>query len=267
MKMTQKSDIKSKPVQTKTGARFLVKIVEATGIGEGYSASVAWFAERMLLASFALAVVSFAAGSMFVLKLSEPIGESFVYNAAARKAQLAEEGIKVFSQQVIDVASPVFAALVKENREEEDPQATEIAARKEKLKNYFLSKKSPFADDDATLTAFATSKNMKLMVAISFVESTFGKHCYYFNCSGIGGTPPSLRKYENYAEWVKDFDTLLEERYEGVPPEKFIGLYVQPGSPNWIYGVKQTLRELDESGIAESNYKSNKNVIYTNTAL
>lgn len=235
----------------KTAPRFLTKLVEATGVGEGYSSTVAWFAERMLLASFALAVVSFAAGTMFVLRLSEPISESVAYNAAARRAQLAEDGVKVFSQQVIDVASPVFGAFVKENREEIVPEVDQVAIRKEKLRIYLESKKSPFAEEETALDAFAQSRNMKMMVAISFVESTFGKNCYYFNCSGIGGTPPKLRKYNSYAEWIKDFDDLLERRYKDVPPEDFIGLYVQPGSPNWIHGVKQVLREFDEQGIAK----------------
>lgn len=250
--MPLQTELKPKRVpKPKTAPHFLVKLVEATGVGEGYSTTVAWFAERMLLASFALAVVSFAAGTMFVLRLSEPIGDSVVYNAAARRAALAEEGVKVFSQQVIDVASPVFAALVKENREPEvDLEAVELAARKDKLRTYLKSKNSPFAEDEAALDAFVASKNMKLMVAISFVESTFGKNCYYYNCSGIGGTPPKLRKYEGYAEWIKDFDDLLERRYKGVPPEEFIGLYVQPGSANWLYGVKQVIREFEEQGIA-----------------
>ncbi len=237
-------------LKPKKASRFLTKLVESTGIGEGYSSTVAWFAERMIIASLLLAVTSFAAGSLFVLRLSQPIADSVVYTAAANRAKLAEDGIKVFSQQVIDVASPVFADLIKENRApEEDPVAAQLAIRKEKLRTYLESKNSPFAEDEATLDAFVASKNMKLMVAISFVESTYGKHCYYYNCSGIGGTPPSLRKYDGYAEWVKDFDDLLERRYKDVPPEKFIGLYVQPGSPNWIYGVKQVIREFDEQGI------------------
>lgn len=235
----------------KNGSLFLTKLVEATGVQEGYSTTVAWFAERMIIASFALAVVAFAAGTMFVLKLSQPIGDSVIYGAAANRAQMAEDGVRVFSQQVVDVASPVFAALVKENRapEEEDPEAAQLAIRKEKLRTYLQSKKSPFAEDEATLDAFVASKNMKLMVAISFVESTFGKNCYYYNCSGIGGTPPSLRKYDGYAAWVRDFDDLLERRYKDLPPEEFIGLYVQPGSANWLYGVKQVIREFEEQGI------------------
>ncbi|HEX3099474.1 MAG TPA: hypothetical protein VHQ41_00690 [Patescibacteria group bacterium] len=246
--------------RAKVGALFLTKMIEATGVTEGIATTVAWFAERMVIAAFALAVVSFAAGSMFVLKLSEPIGDSSVYSAAAFRARLAEDGVKVFSQQVIDVASPVFASLIEDNREPETPKVDQLAIRKQKLKAYLETKNSPFAKDDATLNAFVASKNMKLMVAISFVESTYGQHCYYYNCSGIGGTPPTLRKYDGYAEWVKDFDQLLEDRYKGVPPEKFIGLYVQPGSPNWIYGVKQVIKEFDEQGIEAYQYKNIKDI-------
>ena len=231
------------------GTKIVTKWLEATGIPDSYSASMAWFAERTVLAILCLMVLSFASGVFFVMRLSEPIGNSVVYNAAARRAELAEQGIKVVSQQVIDVASPVFTALIKGSRDEKELLAVELALRKEKLKQYLASYNSPFAEDDGALEAFATSKNMKLMVAISFVESTFGKHCYYYNCSGIGGTPPTLRKYDSYAEWIQDFDDLLERRYKDLPPEEFIGLYVQPGSPSWLYGVKQVLSELQELGV------------------
>lgn len=231
------------------GTKIVTKLVEATGIPAGYSATIAWFAERMVLASITLIVLSFASGVMFVLKLSEPIANSGAYDLTAKQALLAEQGVKEFSQQVIDVASPVFLSLIKENRDEIDPEETKVVERKTKLRAYFKEKNSPFAKDDAALDAFARSRNMKLMVAISFVESTFGKNCYYYNCSGIGGTPPTLRKYNSYAEWIRDFDNLLESRYKGVPPEKFVGLYVVPGSPNWLYGVKQVIREFEEQGI------------------
>jgi hypothetical protein len=233
----------------KKGSKWVASLIEATGIPHIHSTTVAWFTERVVLAAVCLIALSFAAGVLFVLRLSEPIGNSVIYDAAAARALLAEDGIKVFSQQVIDVASPVFAAFVKDNREVEDVAVSQLVIRKAKLKEYLAGKRSPFAEDEAALDAFVASKNMKIMVAISFVESTFGQHCYYFNCSGIGGTPPTLRKYDSYAEWIKDFDGLLEKRYKDVPPEKFIGLYVQPGSPNWIYGVKQVLREFDEQGI------------------
>lgn len=236
----------------KKGTKLFTKLVEVTGIPAGYAASVAWFAERLILASFGLIALSFAGGIMFVLRLSEPIAESKLYDGFSQKARLASQGIQVYYQQIIDVASPVFAKLLRDNHEERDIRAEQLAARKEKLKKYLESKNSPFAQDDKALDAFAASKNMKLMVAISFVESTFGRNCYYYNCSGIGGTPPNLKKYDSYAEWIQDFDKLLEDRYKNVPPEKFIGLYVQPGSPNWIYGVKQVIREFKEQGIEDN---------------
>lgn len=231
--------------QLRQGTKLVTSFVEATGIPHGYSETIAWFAERVFLASFVIIAMSFAAGVLFVLRLSEPLAESHFYTAASNRAALAQDGIKVFSQQVIDVASPVFAAFVKENREVADIEAERLVVRKERLKAYLTDKNSPFAEDDEAIEAFATSKNMKMMVAISFVESTFDKNCYYYNCSGIGGTPPALRKYESYAEWIRDFDDLLERRYKDVPPEKFIGLYVQPGSPNWIYGVNQVIDEFE----------------------
>ena len=242
-----KAKIKRK---SKKANKVFVMLVETSGIPKAYSSSVAWFAERVVLAILLVSAISFAAGALFVLRLAEPLGDSQVYGAITHRARVAEDSFKVYSQQVIDIASPIFAALLNDNRKETvDLAAVELAARKEKLRTYLASKNSPFAEDELALDAFVNSKNMKMMVAISFVESTFGKHCYYYNCSGIGGTPPNLRKYENYAEWIQDFDLLLENRYKDVPPEKFIGLYVQPGSPNWIYGVKQVLREFEEHGI------------------
>lgn len=237
----------------KKGTKFVTSLVELTGIPHGYSTSIAWFAERMVLAMLCIASASFAAGALFVLKLSEPIADSHFYSTVSNRAALAQQGIKVYSQQIIDVASPIFGNLIKENRDEDiDWEAVNLAHRKEKLHAYLTDKKSPFAEDEGALDAFVNSRNMRLMVAISFVESTFGKHCYYYNCSGIGGTPPNLRKYNSYAEWIADFDDLLERRYKDLPPEKFIGLYVQPGSPNWLYGVKQVIREFDEYGIEAS---------------
>ncbi len=230
----------------KKGTKIVTRLIEATGIPYGYSTTIAWFAERAVLAMLCLIVLSFASGVMFVLRLSEPIANSDLYNTAATTT---EEGIRVFSQQVIDVTSPIFTRFVKENREVKEVAIDQRVIRKAKLKAYLEAKHSPFALEDSALDAFVASKNMRMMVAISFVESTYGQHCYYFNCSGIGGTPPNLRKYNSYAEWIRDFDALLEKRYKDVPPEKFIGLYVQPGSPNWIFGVKQVIREFEEQGI------------------
>jgi hypothetical protein len=146
----------------------------------------------------------------------------------------------------LNVVADFLPELIEENHREPTAEELEHESQKEKLKAYFAKWKSPFAKDDAALESFLKSKNMRLMIAISFVESSMGKKCYYNNCSGIGGTPPKLRKYDNFSGWIADFDSLLERRYKGLPVEKFMGLYVQPGSPNWINGVKQILGELKE---------------------
>lgn len=153
-----------------------------------------------------------------------------------------------FSVEDLDIVTDMMPVLINEVRHE--PTAAELANEKRKsdLRAYFESRNSPFTDD-ATLDAFLSANNMKLMIAISFVESTMGKRCYYNNCSGIGGYPPNLRKYDSYADWVRDFDSLLERRYKGMEPEDMMGVYVQPGSPNWINGVRQILAELEKQGI------------------
>lgn len=154
-----------------------------------------------------------------------------------------------YSTEELNVVADMLPILIEEQRHEPTPEEITNQKRRDSLRAYFKSRNSPFADDDATLDAFLNSNNMKLMIAISFVESTMGKKCYYKNCSGIGGYPPNLRKYDSFAEWVKDFDTLLEKRYKGMEPEEMMGVYVQPGSPNWINGVKQILTELKQQGI------------------
>ena len=216
------------------------KFFEKMGLLE--AETVAWFAERIILAGVCIAAASFAAGILFTLYLAQPIAESQIYIAFSAKTEEVKE-------QIIDLTSSLFAKLIQENRGP-DLKLAQLALRKQQLKSYLATKNSPFATDDATLDALVNSKNMKLILAISFVESNFGKHCYYYNCSGIGGSAPNLRKYKSYADWIRDFDNLLEQRYQGLPPEKFIGLYVQPGSPNWIYGVKQILSEINKLGIA-----------------
>lgn len=154
-----------------------------------------------------------------------------------------------FDQSELEIVGEMLPLLIEENHREPTQEEIIREQQKEKLRAYFQSRKSPFGDDDKTIEAFLDSRNMNLMIAISFVESTMGKKCYYKNCSGIGGYPPNLRKYDSFADWVRDFDDLLERRYKGLEIEEFLGLYVQPGSPNWLNGVKQILAELKEEGI------------------
>lgn len=154
-----------------------------------------------------------------------------------------------YDQTELNVVANFFNDLIEENHRE--PATQEVVRNEQaiKLRKFFASYNSPFAKDDGAIKAFLDSRNMHLMIAISFVESSLGKKCYYNNCSGIGGYPPRLRKYETRADWIRDFDEVLEKGYKGVPIEDFLGVYVQPGSANWLNGVKQILAELEEQGI------------------
>lgn len=153
-----------------------------------------------------------------------------------------------YDQSELDVVQDMLPILIEDNHREPSQEELIREEQHKKLKAYFEKRKSPFSDD-RTVEAFLDSRNMNLMIAISFVESTMGQKCYFKNCSGIGGTPPNLRKYDSHAAWVRDFDELLEKRYKGLEIEEFLGLYVQPGSPNWLAGVKQILAELAQEGI------------------
>jgi hypothetical protein len=225
----------------KKSTKTVRNIVRASGVPVAYAEATAWFAERMILAGICIATTAFAFGILFHIYISPPIANSEAYSSFALK--VAET-----KAQIIDLTSPLFGKLVKENYEPQI-EATSIDLRKQIIAAYLKSKKSPLADDEGALEALANSRNMKMIIAISFVESNFGKHCYYYNCSGIGGSPPNLRKYANYAAWIQDFDNLLETRYKDLPVEKYLGLYVQPGSPNWLYGVKKVLGDFQELGI------------------
>ncbi len=133
--------------------------------------------------------------------------------------------------------------------ENQKAKAAEImAARKAKLKKYLQQKKTPFASVSDTI---AEQKHWKLILAISFAESTFGKNCVDNNCSNIGVKPghPYWRKYASLADWVKDFNSLLERKYKDYTLEQMNGVYVQPKNPNWLLATRQILQELQEQGI------------------
>lgn len=146
-----------------------------------------------------------------------------------------------------NIIADLLPLLIEQNRHEPTPEEIASRERKDKLRNYLASKKSPLAEDEAALDAFLASNNMEMMLAISFVEGNFCKHHYYFNCSGIGGN--NIRKYKNFSEWIASFDSLLERKYKGLAVEDYIGYYVVPGTENWKRGVYQILEELKQGGI------------------
>ena len=163
-------------------------------------------------------------------------GESTVLSPIAIPLQYDQSELNI-------VAANLLPVLIEEKRHEPTPEELAAAKRKETLKNYLAYRKSPLAQEDEALEALLHSRNMKMILAISFVESNMCRKQLYHNCSGIGGS--KMRHYTNFAGWVEDFDNLLERRYKGLAVEDFIGYYVQPGSQNWVDGVYQILRELN----------------------
>lgn len=115
-----------------------------------------------------------------------------------------------------------------------------------KVKAYLESKGSPLAQ---YADEIVKQPQWQRALAISYVESNFGKRCADNNCSGIGGAPSmkSWRKYPNKLEWFKDMTALLEkpiykERYTNC--KAMLGVYVVPGSQRWLNGCNQVSNEL-----------------------
>ncbi len=150
-----------------------------------------------------------------------------------------------------DQAVQTFVQLLDEEKSGGPAITDQYEVRKDKLRSYLATKRSPLAQDDKALDALLHAKNMRMILAISHVESNFARHCADNNCSGIGVEPgnPAWRKYKGLANWVLDFDSLLERRYKNWTPEQMIGKYVVPGSSNWEHGVKQVLTELNKADI------------------
>jgi hypothetical protein len=115
-----------------------------------------------------------------------------------------------------------------------------------KVREYLESKGSPLAEYTEEMVLLP---QWQRALAISFVESNFGKYCANNNCSGIGVSPshPSWRKYPTKLDWFIDMSALLEkpiykERYTTCAKMK--GVYVVPGSSRWVYGCDKVSNEL-----------------------
>jgi hypothetical protein len=191
-----------------------------------------------------LIVLGFVAGMVTVFETSFSFAnvETFYQQTPAGVGKTIDN-----NQQDLTVVANLIPILIEENRHQPTTQEIINIDRKIKLQNYLSEYKSPLAEDGEALDALLESKNMKMMLAIAFVEGKFCIKQLYKNCSGIGGS--KMRKYDSFADWIRDFDDLLERRYKGLEVEDFIGYYVQPGSKNWTDGVYQILGELKEKGI------------------
>lgn len=116
----------------------------------------------------------------------------------------------------------------------------------EKLKQYLEDHNSPLAEYSCEIIQ---QPQWQRALAISWVESNFGRFCHSENCSGIGGAPgmATWRKYPNKLEWFKDMCQLMEKdiyKKKYTTFEKMRGVYVQPGSSAWVNGAKDKYADL-----------------------
>lgn len=123
-------------------------------------------------------------------------------------------------------------------------QPDALAMRKTQLHQFLKDRNSPL-EPEADL--IAEQDHWKLILAISFAESSLGKRCYYNNCSGIGGS--DIKTYHSLTAWIIDFNHLLESRYKDKTLEQMCGVYVQPCNPNWLLATRQILTALDDQSI------------------
>jgi len=208
---------------------------------------------RALSYTFALMMIfSFGAG-MFFEWSSSPLAAS-VGDERSRVQVLSAHDVMGPARSAADLDPfAVFMNLLDAERATApaNESADAYAARKAKLKSYLSSKGSPIAKEDKALDTLLGAKNMKMILAISWVESGLCKNQVDNNCSGIGVSPdhPSWQRYRNFSDWVISLDKLLERRYKGWTPEEMRGVYVQPGSENWVDGAEQILSDLKQAGI------------------
>ncbi len=116
----------------------------------------------------------------------------------------------------------------------------------DEVRKYLEAKGSPLAQYSEEIVK---QPQWQRALAISYVESNFGKQCADNNCSGIGVSPkhPSWRRYPTKLDWFKDMSRLLEkpiykERYTNC--KAMMGVYVVPGSPRWLNGCNKVSNEL-----------------------
>jgi len=167
-------------------------------------------------------------------------------NSAGNLGPISDVSNDVLFNMTIGQLENYLNSLAEQNRA---LKAAEIMAiRKERLHTYLKNKNTPFAEVSDII---AEQKHWKLILAISFAESTFGRNCVDNNCSNIGVKPGHdyWRKYASLGDWVKDFNKLLERRYSDWTLEEMNGVYVQPKNPNWLVATRQILEELQEQGI------------------
>lgn len=111
---------------------------------------------------------------------------------------------------------------------------------------YLESKQSPLAPYAHLIVK---EPNWQQALAITFVESNFCRKAANMNCGsvGVGPSHPSWRKFENHFNGFQAVTKLLDkplykDKYNTC--KKKLGVYVVPGSPNWLRGCEKVEQEM-----------------------
>lgn len=111
---------------------------------------------------------------------------------------------------------------------------------------YLESKQSPLAPYAHLIVQ---EPNWQQALAITFVESNFCRKAANMNCGSVGVAPnhQSWRKFENHFNGFQAVTKLLDkplykDKYNTC--KKKLGVYVVPGSPNWLRGCEKVEQEM-----------------------
>lgn len=198
---------------------------------------------------FIIIVGAFAGGMNFALRTPKSIADQNTISASATPPGLAGNLMSVPSTTVANNLSSadLYNTPLQVLQTYFQNTATDqtLADRKIKLKQFLIDHDSPLVDVSDTI---AEQPHWQLILAISFAESTLGKKCYEFNCSGIGGAT-NIRSYKSFANWILDFNRLLDKRYNNWTLDEMCGVYVQPCTHSWLNATGQILDQLKQENI------------------
>ena len=202
------------------------------------------------VAVFVVVLCAFAGGMSFALQTPKSVADS----DAAVQASSPQPGV-VASLGAVPTSTPStqlsgsniynIPLQVLQSYFQNSESNLALEQRKVKLKQFLVDHNSPLVDVSDTI---ATQPHWQLILAISFSESTLGKKCYEFNCSGIGGAT-NIKSYKSFANWILDFNRLLDQRYNNWTLEEMCGVYVKPCTNNWLSASSQILNELKQDNI------------------
>lgn len=123
-----------------------------------------------------------------------------------------------------------------------EPEKHVLPKLEDELKKYLESKKSPLAPYAKELIA---QPNWKRIVAITSIESSFCRRQVGFNCWGIKARKGGYVKYSSFSQAIVDANRVME-KYKGKTYKQMMGVYVVPGSPNWLNLTTRTDNELEQ---------------------